>query len=86
MKKTIEYVGSVWEDPVQTRSRETYVSVTLQQMALSSALERLAAYRTNNTRASQDTFDAGAVVLKSGSAAKLGDDGAPLSTPITPPS
>jgi len=44
-------------------------------MSLSSALEVLANYRTNNTRASQDIFEKGIVVLKAGEAAKLGDEG-----------
>ena len=44
-------------------------------MALQPALQKLAAYRTNNTRESQDTFQKGLVVLKSGAAARLGDEG-----------
>ncbi|KAJ7777856.1 hypothetical protein DFH07DRAFT_936496 [Mycena maculata] len=43
-------------------------------MSLSSALERLATFRTNNTRASQETFEHASVIMKS--AQKLGDDGA----------
>ncbi|KAJ7507292.1 hypothetical protein B0H11DRAFT_2153665 [Mycena galericulata] len=42
-------------------------------MSLSSALERLATFRTNNTRASQETFEHASVIMRS--AAKLGDDG-----------
>lgn len=45
-------------------------------MSLSSALERLATYRTNNTRASQETFEKGSQVLKAGSTPNLGDEGA----------
>ncbi|KAG6840845.1 hypothetical protein C0991_003792 [Blastosporella zonata] len=44
-------------------------------MSLATALERLATYRTNNTRASQDTFEQGCRILKAGPTAKLGDDG-----------
>jgi hypothetical protein len=47
-------------------------------MSLSSALEVLANYRTNNTRASQDIFDNGIVVLKAGATVKLGDEGASI--------
>jgi hypothetical protein len=43
-------------------------------LSLSSALEKLATFRTNNTRASQQTFANASVILKS--AQKLGDDGA----------
>ncbi|KAG5636314.1 hypothetical protein H0H81_008428 [Sphagnurus paluster] len=43
-------------------------------MSLPTALERLATYRTNNTRASQDTFEQGCITLKSQSTAKLGDE------------
>ncbi|PFH51196.1 hypothetical protein AMATHDRAFT_75155 [Amanita thiersii Skay4041] len=39
------------------------------------ALETLARYRANNTRASQETFLKGAELLKSGAAAKLNDEG-----------
>ncbi|KAJ6588472.1 hypothetical protein B0H19DRAFT_207703 [Mycena capillaripes] len=42
-------------------------------MSLSSALEKLATFRTNNTRASQETFKNASVILKS--AKQLGDDG-----------
>ncbi|KAJ7481637.1 hypothetical protein FB451DRAFT_1130011 [Mycena latifolia] len=42
-------------------------------MSLASALEKLATFRTNNTRASQETFRTASVILKS--AQKLGDDG-----------
>ncbi|KAF8062197.1 hypothetical protein FPV67DRAFT_260421 [Lyophyllum atratum] len=44
-------------------------------MSLSTALARLATYRTHNTRASQETFEQGCSVLKSGSTTKLGDEG-----------
>ncbi|KAF8892991.1 TPR-like protein [Infundibulicybe gibba] len=44
-------------------------------MSLSSALSTLATYRTNNTRASQQTFSAGVRVLKAGSSHNLGDEG-----------
>ncbi|KAF9467711.1 hypothetical protein BDZ94DRAFT_1248851 [Collybia nuda] len=44
-------------------------------MSLSSALERLSTYRTNNTRASQETFEKGCQVLKAGSTPNLGDEG-----------
>ena len=47
-------------------------------MSLSSALEVLANYRTTNTRASQDIFEKGIVVLKAGSTATLGDEGASM--------
>ena len=43
--------------------------------SLATALERLAAYRTNNTRASQETFEHGCLILKSGSKTEFGDDG-----------
>ncbi|KDQ62320.1 hypothetical protein JAAARDRAFT_149119 [Jaapia argillacea MUCL 33604] len=43
-------------------------------MDLPSALQRLSAYRARSTRASQDIFDKGLVVLNSKSASKLGDD------------
>ncbi|KAJ7164968.1 hypothetical protein C8R46DRAFT_900992 [Mycena filopes] len=42
-------------------------------MSLSSALEKLATFRTNNTRASQETFKNASVILKT--AKQLGDDG-----------
>lgn len=42
-------------------------------MSLSSALQNLATYRTNKSRASQDAFDQGIIVLKS--QPKLDDDG-----------
>ncbi|KAF7341973.1 TPR-REGION domain-containing protein [Mycena venus] len=42
-------------------------------MSLSSALEKLATFRTNNTRASQETFKNASIILKS--AKQLGDDG-----------
>ncbi|KAG6888275.1 hypothetical protein C0992_008956 [Termitomyces sp. T32_za158] len=43
-------------------------------LSLDTALQRLATYRTNNTRASQETFDQGCLILKSGSKTKHGDD------------
>ncbi|KAJ7248603.1 TPR-like protein [Mycena haematopus] len=42
-------------------------------MSLSSALDKLATFRTNNTRASQETFKNASIILKS--AKQLGDDG-----------
>lgn len=44
-------------------------------MSLQSALERLATYRANNTRASQDIFRNGLLALQKSSFRKLGDDG-----------
>ncbi|KAG5644023.1 hypothetical protein DXG03_009238 [Asterophora parasitica] len=44
-------------------------------MSLTAALERLATYRTNNTRASQETFEQGCLILKSGPTTQLGDEG-----------
>ncbi|KAF8803377.1 tetratricopeptide repeat domain 35 [Phlegmacium glaucopus] len=44
-------------------------------MALQPALQKLAAYRANNTRESQDTLQKGLVVLKSGASTRLGDEG-----------
>ncbi|KAJ3503388.1 hypothetical protein NLJ89_g8454 [Agrocybe chaxingu] len=44
-------------------------------MSLQSALEKLASYRTNNTRDSREVFRQGVVVLKSGRTSNLGDDG-----------
>jgi hypothetical protein len=44
-------------------------------MSLQSALEKLASFRANNTRESQETFEKGLVILKSGKTTKLGDDG-----------
>ncbi|KAG1793072.1 TPR-like protein [Suillus plorans] len=43
-------------------------------MSLQSALERLATYRANNTRASQDIFRNGLLVLQKSGFKKLGDD------------
>jgi tetratricopeptide (TPR) repeat protein len=43
-------------------------------MSLATALSTLANYRSHNTRASQDIFDKGSVVLKSGGASRLGDN------------
>ncbi|KAJ6591122.1 hypothetical protein DFH09DRAFT_1138675 [Mycena vulgaris] len=42
-------------------------------MSLASALEKLATFRTNNARASQETFQNASIILKS--AQKLGEDG-----------
>jgi hypothetical protein len=47
-------------------------------MSLQSALERLATYRANSTRASQDIFRNGLLVLQKGNFKKLGDDGKPF--------
>ncbi|KAG2358250.1 TPR-like protein [Suillus spraguei] len=47
-------------------------------MSLQSALERLATYRANNTRASQDIFRDGLLVLQKSGFKKLGDDGKPF--------
>lgn len=41
---------------------------------LASALQRLANYRSHNTRASKDVFESGVVVLKQNAVDKLGDD------------
>ncbi|KAI0267362.1 TPR-like protein [Gloeopeniophorella convolvens] len=43
-------------------------------MDLPSALHRLAHYRTHNTRASRQIFEAGAVVFRNDALGKLGDD------------
>jgi hypothetical protein len=43
---------------------------------LFSALEKLGSYRTNNTRASQEIFESGSIILKSGSSTNLGEEGA----------
>ena len=42
---------------------------------ISSALKKLASHLTQNTRASQETFDQGVLVLKKNGANKLGQDG-----------
>lgn len=42
---------------------------------LSAALQNLASYRAQNTRASQQTFEQGLVVLKSNAPWKRGEDG-----------
>jgi len=44
-------------------------------MSLRSVLEQLAAYRTKNTRESQDAFRNGLLVLQKKGLNKLGDDG-----------
>ncbi|KAF8180126.1 hypothetical protein BJ912DRAFT_855370 [Pholiota molesta] len=44
-------------------------------MSLQSALHKLASFRTNNTRESQETFQKGLIVLKSAKPATLGDEG-----------
>jgi hypothetical protein len=46
-------------------------------MDLPSALQKLAAYRTKDTRASQDTFDNGLVVLKTNAVSKMGHESEP---------
>ena len=54
-------------------------------MSFSTALLKLATYRTHNTRASQDTFENGTLILKSNAASKLGDDGTSLSSVVELP-
>jgi tetratricopeptide (TPR) repeat protein len=44
-------------------------------MDLQSALQKLATYRSQNTRASQETFENGVAILKSNAAKKMGDEG-----------
>jgi hypothetical protein len=44
-------------------------------MDLSSALQKLATYRVQNTRASQETFEKGVIILKNNAARKMGDEG-----------
>jgi hypothetical protein len=43
---------------------------------VASALQKLATYRTQNNRASQEIFDRGVIVLKSDVAKKMGEEGA----------
>jgi hypothetical protein len=43
---------------------------------VASALQKLATYRNQNSRASQETFDKGVIVLKSNVANKMGEEGA----------
>ncbi|KAF9564084.1 tetratricopeptide repeat domain 35 [Agrocybe pediades] len=43
-------------------------------MSLQSSLEKLASFRKNNTRNSQETFEHGLNILKSGASLKLGDE------------
>jgi hypothetical protein len=43
---------------------------------VASALRKLATYRTQNNRASQETFDKGVIILKSNVANTMGDEGA----------
>jgi hypothetical protein len=43
---------------------------------VASALQKLATYRTQNNRASQETFDRGVIVLKSDVAKTMGEEGA----------
>ncbi|KAF8647326.1 hypothetical protein AX16_006788 [Volvariella volvacea WC 439] len=43
-------------------------------MSLTSALQTLATYRSNNIRASQDAFEKGTQLVESGSISKLGDE------------
>lgn len=45
-------------------------------MSLSSALEQLATYRVQNSRASQDTFRKGSLILKNNAAGKMGNESA----------
>jgi hypothetical protein len=52
----------------------TTVSLSI-SMSLQSALHKLASFRTNNTRESQETFQKGLIVLKSAKPATLGDEG-----------
>jgi hypothetical protein len=42
---------------------------------VASALQKLATYRTQNNRASQETFDKGVIVLKSNVASNMGEEG-----------
>lgn len=57
--------------------RTVYVTVHFNFiMDLPTALQKLATYRTNDTRASQDTFDKGLVLLKSNAVSKMGDESA----------
>lgn len=49
---------------------------TINDMSLASALFTLANYRSHNSRAAQDTVAKGELVLRSGSASRLGDEGA----------
>jgi hypothetical protein len=59
--------------------------VTVYSMSeVASALQKLASYRSHNSRESQDTFDKGVILLKNNAATKMGDDGAAY--PIGPPS
>lgn len=44
-------------------------------MSVAASLQKLANFRIHNTRASQETLNEGSVILKSGGAGKLGDDG-----------
>ncbi|KDR77209.1 hypothetical protein GALMADRAFT_246497 [Galerina marginata CBS 339.88] len=44
-------------------------------MSLQSSLQKLASFRQNNTRDSQETFEKGLVVLKAGASTRLGDEG-----------
>jgi len=43
-------------------------------MSVESALQQLASYRLKNTRESQDIFEKGLIILKSGKVVKLGDE------------
>ena len=45
-------------------------------MDLASALQRLANYRTKNSRASREIFESGVVVFRNDALRKLGDDSA----------
>ena len=43
-------------------------------MDLASALQRLANYRTKNSRASREIFESGVIVFRNNALHKLGDD------------
>ena len=47
-------------------------------MSVASASTTLTTYRPKNTRKSQETFEKGLVLLKSGKHSKLGDEGKPI--------
>jgi len=57
-------------DHVQPQSKLTAMA------DVASALQKLATYRTQNNRASQETFDRGVIVLKSDVAKTMGEEGA----------
>jgi len=67
-------------DNIRVSEREITAYVNRQllhpmSLTLSSALEKLASYRTNNTRASQEIFESGSIILKSGSSTNLAEEG-----------